>query len=634
MAKKPKSNSVDRRNFLKSAAAGAAVAVTKPGTAAPQQPVAQQRNASAPVLARPEAAPATIAVDEAKTIDRPGSDFMVDVIKSLGFEYMFGVPANTYMSLQESIVNYGRNKDPEFILATNEDLAAAMAHGYAKIEGKPALVGCHGTVGAQHATMGVYDAFCDRVPMVMILGNIFDVAKRGTGKVAWTHSAQDAAALVRDMTKWDDAPQSLPHFAESMVRAYKIAMTPPMMPVALVLDVDLQEEEVLETAKLAIPKLGTLVPPAADSGAVAEVAKMLIAAEHPVIVVDRVARTPAAITHLMELAETLQAAVVDRKGRMNFPNRHPLEQTRSRMGVNDADLVLGIEVIDFAGVRSQRQGAKRISITANDLFSKSNYGDYLKFAEVDMAIEADGEATLPALVEAVKRLVTDDRKRFFQDRGGKLAAAHNAAFELYKQQAAIGWNDSPISTARVTAELWPLIKNEDWSLVADLSFFQDWPLKLWNFDKHYQFIGGPGGYGIGYGAPAAVGAAIANKKHGRISINIQQDGDLMMGPGSLWTAANHHVPLLTIMHNNQGFHNEFMEAQRLALRRGRDGTRAAIGNRLISPIIDYAKMAESMGMYGEGPISDPKDLGPALKRAMDVVKRGEPAMVDVRTQPR
>ncbi|PYS31985.1 MAG: thiamine pyrophosphate-binding protein, partial [Acidobacteria bacterium] len=169
--------------------------------------------------------------------------------------------------------------------ATNEDLAAAMAHGYAKIEGKPALVGCHGTVGAQHATMGVYDAFCDRVPMVMILGNIFDVAKRGTGKVAWTHSAQDAAALVRDMTKWDDAPQSLPHFAESMVRAYKIAMTPPMMPVALVLDVDLQEEEVPEAAKLAIPKLGTLVPPAADSGAVAEVAKMLIAAEHPVIVV-------------------------------------------------------------------------------------------------------------------------------------------------------------------------------------------------------------------------------------------------------------------------------------------------------------------------------------------------------------
>jgi acetolactate synthase-1/2/3 large subunit len=347
-----------------------------------------------------------------------------------------------------------------------------------------------------------------------------------------------------------------------------------------------------------------------------------------------VARTPEAIPYLIELAETLQCAVIDRKGRMNFPNRHPLEQTRSRMGLNDADVVLGIEVIDFAGVRSQRAGCKRISITANDLFSKSNYGDYLKFADVDIAIEADGQATLPILAEAVKRLMTDDLKRKFQERGAQLAAAHQAAFDLYPRQAAIGWNDSPISTARVTAELWPLIKNEDWSLVADLSFFQDWPLKLWDFTKHYQFIGGPGGYGIGYGAPAAVGAAIANKKYGRISINIQQDGDLMMGPGSLWTAANHHAPLLTIMHNNQGFHNEFMEAQRLALRRGRDGTRAMIGNRLIEPVIDYAKMAESMGMHGEGPISDPKDLGPALKRAIEVVKRGEPAMVDVRTQPR
>jgi acetolactate synthase-1/2/3 large subunit len=634
MAKKPKTRSVDRRNFLKTAAASAALAVTKPGSAGAQETAPAPRNASAPVLARPAAAPAALVVDEAKTIDKPGSDFMVDVIKSLGFEYMFGVPANTYMSLQESIVNYGRNKDPEFILATNEDLAAAMAHGYAKIAGKPALIGCHGTVGAQHATMGVYDAFCDRVPMVMILGNIFDAAKRGTGKVAWAHSAQDAAALVRDMTKWDDSPHSLPHFAESMVRAYKIAVTPPMMPVALVLDVDLQEEEVPRDANLHIPKLGTLVPPTADPTAVAEVAKLLIAAEHPVIVVDRVARTPDAIKHLTELAETLQAAVVDRKGRMNFPNRHPLEQTRSSMGVGNADVVLGIEVIDFAGVRSQRPGSKRISITANDLFSKSNYTDYLKFAEVDMAIEADGEATLPLLVDAVKRLVTPDRKRFFEERGAKLAAANRQAFEQYTRQAVVGWNDSPVSTARVTAELWPLIKNEDWSLVADLSFFQDWPLKLWNFDKHYQFIGGPGGYGIGYGAPAAVGAAIGNKKYGRISINIQQDGDLMMGPGSLWTAANHHVPLLTIMHNNQGFHNECMEAQRLALRRGRDGTRAHIGNRLIEPVIDYAKMAESMGMHGEGPISDPNQLGPALKRAVEVVKRGEPAMVDVRTQPR
>ena len=639
MAKNPTSGSVNRRNFLKSAAASAAIAVATPAaeavaSPAPAAPV-QATNATAPILTRPAALPATLpVVDEAATVDRPGADFMMDVLKSLGFDYMFGVPANTYMALQESLINYGGNKKPEYILATNEDLAAAMAHGYAKAANKPALVACHGTVGAQHATMGIYDAFCDRVPMMVLLGNIFDAAERGSGKVSWTHSAQDPAALVRDMTKWDDGPHSLAHFAEAAVHAYKIMMTPPMMPVALVVDVDLQEIPVPPNSNLRIPKLGTLVPPAADAAAVNEVAKLLVAAEHPVIVVDRVARTPEAIPNLIALAEALQCAVIDRKGRMNFPNYHPLEQTGSTMGLQNADLVLGIEVIDFAGVRSNRAGFKKISITANDLWAKSNYGDYLKFAEVDMAIAADGEATLPYLVEAVKKLITDDRRRFFQDRGVKLAAAHKAAFDRYPNLAAVGWNDSPVSTGRVTAELWPLIKNEDWSLVADLSFFQNWPLRLWRFDKHYHYLGGPGGYGIGYGAPAAVGAAVANKERGRISINIQQDGDLMMGPGALWTAANHKLPLLTIMHNNQGFHNEVMEMQRMSLRHGRDPKNSHIGNKLINPAIDYKKMAESMGMYGEGPITEPGQLGPALKRAMDVVKRGEPAMVDVRTQPR
>jgi thiamine pyrophosphate-dependent acetolactate synthase large subunit-like protein len=411
-------------------------------------------------------------------------------------------------------------------------------------------------------------------------------------------------------------------------------MTPPMMPVALALELDLQEMPLAPNSDPRIPKLAPILPPAADPAAIDEVARLLVAAEHPVIVVDRVARTPAAIPLLIELAETLQAAVIDRKGRMNFPTLHPLEQTGSSMGLQNADVVVGIEVIDFAGVRSPRAGSKRISITANDNFSKSNYGDYLKFAEVDIAIPADGEAALPVLLEAVKKHVTGDRRRVFEERGAKLAAAHKAVFDRYPQMAAVGWNDSPISTARVTAELWPLIRNEEWSLVADLSFFQNWPLRLWKFDKHHQFLGGPGGYGIGYGLPAAVGAAFANKDRGRISINIQQDGDFMMGPGSLWTAANHHLPLLTIMHNNLAFHNEVMEMQRMALRHGRDAKNAHIGNSLIDPTIDYAKMAQSMGMWAEGPISDPAQLGASLKRAMDVVKRGEPALVDVRTQPR
>jgi len=522
---------------------------------------------------------------------------------------------------------------PEFITATNEDLAAGMAHGYAKIEGKPALTACHGTVGTQHATMGIYDCFCDRAPMFVIIGNHLDAATR-RGVVDWVHSAQDAAAIVREFTKWDDNPVSLQHWADSTVRAYKIAMTPPTLPVAVVCDVGLQEEPAENRERLRIPKLGTIHPPAADAGATAELAKMLVAAEAPVLVVERLARTPEAIPQLVELAELLQCAVMDRKQRMNFPNRHPLEQTGNRQTLAQADLIVGLEVMDFAGVRSQKAGAKRVSISSNDLFSKSVYQDFQRLAEADITMPGDGQATLAPLIEQVKRLLTDDRKRFFAERGKKLAEQHADVWERTREQAAVGWDSSPISTARLCMEVWNQIKNEDYSFVADSIFFQSWPQRLFKMEKSYHYIGGPGGYGIGWGAPAAVGAALANKKYGRLSVNIQQDGDFMMGPGVLWTLAHHKIPLLTLMHNNRSYNAELMQLERMSLLHGRSATTCHIGTEIDHPAIDYAKMAQSMGVWAEGPIKDPKDLGPALQRAIAVVKRGEPALLDTWTQPR
>ena len=222
----------------------------------------------------------------------------------------------------------------------------------------------------------------------------------------------------------------------------------------------------------------------------------------------------------------------------------------------------------------------------------------------------------------------------FDERGRRLAAASLALRDLNVEQAAWGWDASPISTARMAAELWNLIKDEDWSLVSDTTFVNHWPLKLWDMSKHYHYIGWSGAYGIGYGAPAAVGAALANRKHGRLSVNIQCDGDLNYAPGVLWTAAHHRIPLLTVMHNNRAYHQERMFVADMAARANRDVSRSNIGNELADPFIDHAALAKAYGMYGIGPIENPNDLGPALKRAIDVVKRGEPALVDVITQPR
>src|SRR5713226_786084 len=273
MAKSAK-NSVDRRSFLKRAAAGAAALVPKPPIAAQQQ-VAQTRVDGAALAAETSGPAAKVDV---MTLERPGSDFMLDVIKSLGIEYCCANPGSSFRALHESILNYGGNRNPEMITCCHEESSVAMAHGFAKIEGKPIMVMAHGTVGVQHASMAIYNAYCDRVPVYVVLGNILDATFR-RAQVEWNHSVQDAAAMVRDYTKWDDTPVSLAHFAESAVRAYKIAMTPPTEPVVLVADATLQEEPIKES-KLRIPKLTLASPPQGESGAVAEAAKLLVAAEN------------------------------------------------------------------------------------------------------------------------------------------------------------------------------------------------------------------------------------------------------------------------------------------------------------------------------------------------------------------
>jgi thiamine pyrophosphate-dependent acetolactate synthase large subunit-like protein len=636
----PKKASVGRRNFLKGTVGGAAALAAASHPAPAQEPEPEARPATAAVLPQ-ERDPAPSV--EVLTADHPGSDFMVDVFKAIGFDYIFANPGSSFRGLHESMVNYGGNKSPEFITCCHEESSVAMAHGYAKIEGRPALVFAHGTVGLQHASMAVYNAYVDRAPVMMVIGNTVDAATRRPG-VEWAHSVQDAAVLVRDFTKWDDMPVSLQHFAESAVRAYKIATTPPTMPVLLVADGDLQETPMRPGERPHIPKITLASPPQGDSGAVAEAARLLVAAENPVIIADRCARTPAGLKLLVELAETLEAPVVNQYGRMNFPSAHRLNQTeRSRGLIASADAILGLEVWDFWGTvnnfRDQlhrtsrpiaKSSAKLIAISATDLNTKSNYQDFQRLADLDISMAADSEATLPALIEACKRLLTDDRKRAFADRGKKLAEAQQAARERMLSDASYAWDASPIGTARMAMEIWAQVKDKDWSLVSNNA----WAQRLWRFDQHHQYIGGSGGAGVGYGAPAALGAAVANKKYGRLSVNIQNDGDLMYAPGVLWTSAHHSVPMLTVMHNNRAYHQEVMHLQRMANRHQRGITTAEIGTTIKNPNIDFAAMARSMGVHGEGPITDPNDLAPALKRALEAVSRGEPALVDVVTQPR
>jgi acetolactate synthase I/II/III large subunit len=649
---------VSRRGFLAAAAVtGAATAVASPqATAAATSSFSASVRPRAPSALAPTmriAAAETAAPNELPRIGGvAGSDFMVDVIKSLDIKYMPSNPASSFRGLHESLIDYGGNKMPEFLTCTHEESAAGMAHGYFKAAGKPLMTLCHGTVGLQHATMAIYNAWCDRVPMIVVGGNDLDAAHRPPG-VPTFHSAQDINAIVRDYTKWDDTPVSLQHFAQSFVRAYKIATTPPYGPVAISLDAGLQQEPITQNGeKLYIPRYVPTSPPQGDTGAVQEAARLLANAQNPVIVVDRAARTENGMRLVVQLAEALQAAVVDQGGRMNFPTTHYLR--RAPTAVNNADVIIGMELSDYWGTVNSytdngehgigvntskiRPSTKLISISSVDLNTKSNYQDLQRFQTIDVQMAADAEATLPALIEAVKAAIPNDRKAAIEKRREDARKAFAETKERTRQAAALAWDASPVSTARLVMETFAQIKDLDWSLVSSSGNVSNWPRRLWPMEEHYHWLGASGGYGVGYGAPASVGAALANRDLGRFSVSIQSDGDLMYAPGVLWTAARHNIPLLAVMHNNRGYHQEVMHVQRLSNFRNRVASlgkdMGPIGTSIQNPDIEYHKLAESMGWWAKGPIKDPSELGPAIKLAVAAVKSGQPALLNVWTQPR
>lgn len=323
-------------------------------------------------------------------------------------------------------------------------------------------------------------------------------------------------------------------------------------------------------------------------------------------------------------------------------------EIRDRELIPNADVILGLEVMDLWGTTHKlvdrigkpwnsiiQESCKVISIGTGDLLIKANYQDFQRYAPADITMSADPEATLPALIAAVRSAMPAGRKSALAARGARLKIAYAAGRRKMREAAAQVWNLSPVHSARLAMEVWDQVKGQEVSLVgASVATPNTWARRLWDLDKPWSHTGGSGAAGVGQALPAAVGAALANRDAGRLSINFQPDGDFLYVPGALWTAAHHHIPLLTIMHNNRSYHQELMHLQLMANRHNRGIDRAYIGTAITNPNIDFAQMAKSMGVYAEGPIEDPGDLRGAIARALAVVRKGEPALLDIVTQPR
>ena len=575
---------------------------------------------------------------------RYGSDLIVDLLKALDIEYVALNPGSSFRGIHDSLVNYNGNRNPEIVLCCHEEIAVSVAHGYAKAGGKPMAAIVHNVVGLQHASMAIYNAWCDRTPILVMGGTgPMDTSKRRPW-IDWIHTALVQGNLVRDFVKWDDQPGGVGAIPNSIMRGYRIAMTEPKGPVYLCFDVDLQES--LLEKEIPVPDPKRFRPPAplqADQDAIKEAARLLAGAQQPVVLADYMGRNSGSVLSLVELADLLAVPVIDRGARLNFPNTHPLNLTgKEKELIDKADVILALDIMDLYGALAKyeakskssaftiKPGCKVIHVTLADLAVRSLTTDVQELAPVDLPIIADTSVFLPALIEEIKR---EEKlsKTIVEERRRSLSTQHQEIRARWQGELKRRWDERPISPPRLAHEVWEAIKNDPWLLVA--GGFRSWPHRLWDWNKPGLFLGGYGGGGLGYGPGASVGASLPYKGKGTVCVNLQRDGELLYTTSALWTAANVKVPLLTVMTNNRTYYNDEEHQEKIAIARGRPPENKIVGMRMEKPPVDFANLARSFGIFGEGPITEPEKIRPALDRALKVVREeGAPALVDVLIQ--
>ena len=583
---------------------------------------------------------------DAKTTNytRWQSDVIVDLIKRYKFPYITMNPGASFRGLHDSLVNYGNN-DPPMLLCQHEEIAVQIAHGYAKASGKPMAVILHNLVGLLHATMAIYYAYIDRVP-IFIMGATgpMDEGKRRP-HIDWTHSALVQGNAVRDYVKWDYQPTAIEGVPESFARAYSIMTTEPQGPIYMCYDAALQETPL--TTAVELPPANAVATPSPampDPKAIAAIADKLLKAEHPMLLAEYAGRRAGGFENIIELAETTGAAVWDINNALNFPNKHPLCLSMDKESLTHTDLVVGLDVKDWEKQFVELNNAKRIMTpllpehcdTVEIGFAELGISkwsmDYCRMQPCSIRAIGDTALGIPELTRICKERIVNDTslQAKIANRKKTIGRRHDEVWAQWQNEAKKDWDASPITFARLALEVWDAIKDEDWVLTANELKHQ--VRKLWDFDKPYRHPGVELGTATQIGI--SIGVALAHKGTGRLVVDIQPDGDLMFDAGALWVAAKYQIPMLIVMHNNRAYYNDWAHQLRMAQIRGTDEARAHIGMDLFGPEPDFGALARAMGCYGEGPIDKPADIKPALKRAIAEVKKGRVALVDTITQHR
>ena len=575
-----------------------------------------------------------------------GSDLMVEVLRELGIKYIALNPGASYRGLHDSMVNFEAGKGPEIIMCTHEEIAVALANGYARVTGDIMATGLHDVVGLQHASMAIFNAWCDRTPILNLGGGGPQNAthRRSTD---WVHTALVQGNAVRDYVKYDDQPNSVDAIPESFLRAYRIAMTEPRGPVYICLDTDVQEEKI--SKPMVVPHAQLFRPPSgptANPESLRQASRLLAEAQWPVIVAGELGRNPKALPPLLDIAEELGAAVIDSDGRYAFPSTHPLNLTNAREdALRDADVVLALDVPSLGvplgpSVRERGNFAPVISpsckvvhMTLLDLERQSWVSDAMWLLPVHVPIAADTAVALPQLLEQLRERIQNNAElaRQVRARRAKVETIYNQARKKSQEWIEKTWDEKPISQARFFGEINKRMQGKAWALVS--AHGRRWREVIEVTEPAHGIGGGRGG-GVGYGLPSSIGAALGHKESGRLCVSIIGDGDFLMTSNALWTAAKYQIPLLVLVMNNRSYYNDEEHQERMAKWRQRPVENKGIGIRIEDPAPDLAAISRALSVDAFGPITEPDQLGSTLDKAIAIVEGGKPTVVDIITQPR
>jgi thiamine pyrophosphate-dependent acetolactate synthase large subunit-like protein len=556
-----------------------------------------------------------------------GSDIAAQMLRRFGIPYISLNPGASYRGLHDSLVNHLGNETPGILVCLHEDHSVAIAHGYAKATGEPMACVLHSNVGLLHGMMSLFNAWCDRVPMIVLGATGPVAAEKRRPWIDWIHTSRDQGAYIRSIIKWDDQPTSPDALVESMCRANLLTRSAPTAPVYVCLDAGLQESRLDKEPEW--PDVSRFMPaePARPAkSAVDRAVELLSRAQRPVIMFGRGSRNSEYWQPRIRLAERLGACVVtDLKQGAMFPTDHPAHFTPpfnvlgqdARELLCEADVILALDWMDLGGALRQAKSVGKVSgkivscTLDHNLHTGANM-EYQALPPMDVTMASTGDAVVAELVDALGAGRKDPWK-------AKVAPKARKA------------NGAGISMDQIATTLRDQFNDPE--NVTFCTLGRGWPIDLWPFRNGMAYLGKDGGGGLGSGPGLSVGSAVALQRQGRYAISMLGDGDFCMGATAIWTAARHRIPLLVLINNNRSYFNDELHQENVARTRGREVKNRWIGLRMEDPVPDIAKLAEAQGAVGIGPVTQAADVKAAIERGVDVLKKGGVCVIDFHVEP-